>query len=208
MPTLDIPIAASADDAWSDSGSGFAILDGNGMFLGTGNLSSSPGRTGGFRFNLAGVVSGDTIVTAYLLVKSVWYGGGTDPSFEFVGDAADNAPAWDGGSHLRDQITPTTATVSTSGSFTASTGTYQRLGSATLELAPILQEIVDRPGFGGHVRIVATGVGPNSFNAVEYRAYDGYPSDAPKLYVEYTAGGGGGGIAIPTVMYNRRRRVR
>jgi Bacterial Ig domain len=173
----DVPIAASLDDVEERP---------NGrMWVATTDLDlvldAGVQQTVGLRFTGIGAPPGAHIANAY--VQFQVDEATTGPTNLVVrAQASDNAPAF----------TTTNFNLTTRATTSASTGwvpaqwpTVGARGAAqrTPNLAPVLQEVVDRPGWsgGGALVLVITGSG-----ARVAEAFDG--TFAPILHIEYTAG--------------------
>lgn len=74
----------------------------------------------------------------------------------------------------------------------------------TPDLADVIQEIVDRPGWdsGNAIALVVTGSGTRTADS-----YDGGANKAPRLHVEYTYGDGGGGGTDEEIDYTNEGDV-
>ena len=140
-------------------------------------------RVVGLRFAGVPVPGGASVVSAYVQFQSAT--AGRDPaSFEVAGEASDAALPFTAGAHDVSARPRTMATVAWSpGGWTGSSeaGPEQR----TPDLAAIVQEIVDRPGWtaGSSLALLVTGSGSRVVTA-----YDGETTGAAVLHVSYDVG--------------------
>ncbi|HZZ72519.1 MAG TPA: LamG domain-containing protein [Pirellulales bacterium] len=167
--TLDLRIAGSADDASTDAS--FNV-----------NLTASPidivGQPySGFRFTNVTIPKGATIVSATITYTAA----ATDSSSATViiyGEDTDNAASYTAGTTGRN-LTSSYITWSPIASWTAES-TY-----STPELKTLLQTIVNRSGWvsGNAVSLIMASGGTSSHRSAY--SYDGTPSKAALLHVEY-----------------------
>lgn len=172
MPTLDIPIAASADDAQEEVSSGNTVINGISINLRNTNL-------GGFRFVVPDVASGDTIDAAYLTFIS---NAGQAYDFDVHVQEVDNAAQFAASNTNISARSRSAASVNASGGASSPATPFQ-----TPSLAALVQAIVDRPGWAAGQAIafiVDSTLAANS----NVRTYDNAPSAAAVLHLEYTAG--------------------
>lgn len=171
MTLLSIQVAASADDA--DEDGGFVNLTRS-----TVKLTSSAER-GGFRFQNITIPAGSTINSAVIKITAA-NTSNDDPDDVISGQDIADAPAFSGASNDLTGRTLTTANVTWS-----ATG----IGTASVDspdISAIIQEIVDRGDWssGGAIVILFY---HQSAAAFRVRSYDGFPSDAATLEIDYTA---------------------
>jgi len=184
MPTLNLQVGASGDDAYQDSG-GTADTTYSAPNIGTGAAASSPDRAFGLRFTGVTIPPGATIDSASLtMLKSgaQW----SNVEFTWRGHDADNAGAFTGGEDLTARAL-TTASVSVSENSNHADATWYSL-PAGADLKAIVQEIVDRAGWSSGNAIVILGIGDstNSFASNTYHMYDSAAANAAKLDITYT----------------------
>ena len=180
--TVDLTVAVSTgDDDAQESSAGIVTLSGTAT-----SVSSSAPR---FMYILRGVnIPADaTIVEAY---AELW------PT-----DSAQDSPNLT----VRGQINPanlvaTNENISTR-TFTSAGVVWNAadVGTAAYRQSPnisgVIQEIVDDPGWtqGGDIGIVLI----NIAGSFRVSTYNGNVSQAPRLYVKYSTGGGGGAQTVP-----------
>jgi dienelactone hydrolase len=176
--SLDVRVASSADDA-EERPSGRVGLTSSDLEL----VNDGRDQMVGMRFAGLDVPQGATIVSVYV---------------QFQADETDSQAA---SLLIEGQATDDAATfVSTSGSISARTRTgasvawspapWTTVGEAgpdqqTPDIAAVIQEIVDRPGWsaGNALVVIVTGSGKRVAES-----YNGLPSGAPLLHVEYAVG--------------------
>lgn len=184
-PTIDIDVAASAEDAWETESSTVVTITSPVSILRS-NVISSSRYWPGFKFS--GATPSGTIDVAYMTFYT--YSEGYDDAngniyFEKVASPADfttnNADI--------SGRTRTTASVSWVEDGIGTGAEFQ-----TPSLVTPLQELVDAETVTDLVIVMV----PNQDVAKTLRilAYDTYPSNSPGIHVEYTAGG----VSAPTVV--------
>ncbi|MDA2922330.1 prepilin-type N-terminal cleavage/methylation domain-containing protein [Patescibacteria group bacterium AH-259-L07] len=137
----------------------------------------------GMRFLNMMLPQSDTISNAYIEFTVDETDSGTT-NLTFYGEDIDNAPAFSSADGDITNRTRTSASVSWNNvpAWTSIGQTHQTPG-----LASIIQEIVNRPGWTGGNAIVIMVDGTGERTA---ESYNGSPSQAPLLVVEYLSGGG------------------
>lgn len=171
LTTLEAQVAASQDDAEQETSGSMGLASAD-LDLGM--------RAVGLRFQLA-VPAGATITTAYVQFTAD-ESDGEVTSLIIQGEATDDAQPFVKSSYNITNRARTSASVAwepaawTSGSTDVST--------RTPELAMIIQELVNRPGWGSGqaIGLIFTGSGHRSADA-----FNGDPAQAPFLHVEYAA---------------------
>lgn len=189
MPTLSLIVGASADDARN--------LTPNSTFTATaathhlGNFSGSIYYIG-WRFTGVTIPQGATITSALLTMYVSNVNGGVLALVSFWGEATDNAATFASGATPQNR-THTTAQVNQTFT-TVNWGTvgYQTNGTEIPDLATIIQEIVNRPGWasGNALAIVATDNGSTNPGYVGTATWDNASTKATKLDITYTTGSG------------------
>lgn len=197
--TIDQRIASGNDDSQEWSNGYMENLGGSKMEIGP--------QIGGFRFQL-NVPNGATVSSAYLELTAAWPWGCSSTGFniEVFAQDVDNAPAlgtdnfniskriWSSyGEGYRSGYFGGTSARPTwyiSGTWSSNTA-YQ-----TNDIAPVIQEIVNRPGWssGNHILLVT---GHSTLNGCPQRSVELFetdPSKAALLHVECTSGGGVVGV--------------
>ncbi|MBN1669962.1 MAG: VCBS repeat-containing protein [Kiritimatiellae bacterium] len=175
LPTVDVSVSASTDDAEEEVTSGGVETDSSDLEL----VEESDVQLVGMRFNGITVPPGATISSAYIQFRSdEVHSGATTLSIQ--GEAADNPGTFS--SNVVNDVSSrarTTASVSWSPPAWSSAG---QAGSAqrTPDLASVIQEIVDRPGWasGNSLIIIVTGSGKRVADS-----FDG--GWGPQLHIEY-----------------------
>jgi len=174
--TLDLPIASGSDDA-EESASGTVSLTSSDLEL----VYDGSNQTVGLRFAGVGVPRGATITNAYVQfeVDEVTTGAA---SLLVQGQAADYAAAFTTASSNISSRPRTARSVSW---VPATWPTVQVRGpdQRTPDLSPVIQEIVDRPGWasGNALALIVTGTGKRT-------AESSNGTSAPVLHVEYRLG--------------------
>jgi hypothetical protein len=176
VSTLDRQVAASADDAEEDDGGDVDLESSDLELVEDDNL-----QTVGIRFRNVTVPRHATIVDAYLQFQVDQTDSGTT-SLRVYGQASDNAAAF---TTADEDVSTRPRTGFVTWDPVASWPTEGAAGPAqrTPDLAPVIQQIVDRPGWvsGNAVVVIITGTGRRVAEA-----YDGESSGAPVLHVEFT----------------------
>lgn len=174
--TVEVRVAASADDAEQNNSTGAVSLTSTDLEL----ITDAAAQTVGIRFARVEVPKGARITSAHVQFK-VDETGSTATTLTLRGQAADNAPSF-GTATNNVSGRPTTAA-----SITWTPPAWNTVGEAgpaqrTPDLAPIIQEIVNRAGWtrGNALALVITGTGKRVA-----RAYDGEAAGAPLLRIEY-----------------------
>lgn len=175
--TLNIGIAHSADDA-EEGASGSVLLTNGDLELVDDNGSR---QTVGLRFDAMPIPQGATITNAYVQF-TVDEPNSQSTSLLIKGEAADNALRFNwyaGNVSARPRTAASVAWSPAVWSTVGQAGTAQR----TPNLAPILQEIVNRPGWAkwNALALIITGSGARTA-----KSFDGDASGAPVLHVEFT----------------------
>jgi hypothetical protein len=174
--TLDVRVSGTTDDA-EESSSGNVSLGSSDLEL----VNSGSDQTVGMRFNGVTIPQGATITNATIQFQ-------TDEvtteatSLTIEGEAADHAATFastNGNISTRNR---------TANSVAWSPAPWTTVGQAgpdqeTPNIASVVQEIVNRSGWssGNSVAIIVTGTGKRTAEA-----FDGIPSGAPLLHVDYS----------------------
>jgi hypothetical protein len=176
--TVERAVAAGSDDAEQNSGGGVSLTSSDLELVTDGTTV----QTVGVRFTGVGVPRGATIVRAYVQFETDEVSTGAT-SLTIRGQAADNPATFTTASNNISSRPRTTASV---GWVPPSWPTLQAEGpdQRTPELAAVVQEIVNRPGWasGNAMAFIITGTGRRTAEAIE----DG--NQAPLLHVEYRTG--------------------
>ncbi|HSL44237.1 MAG TPA: right-handed parallel beta-helix repeat-containing protein [Anaerolineales bacterium] len=171
-------VSASGDDAEETVSSGSLSITSSDLELGMDGTSS---QLVGMRFNNIAIPRGASILNAYVEFE-VDETSSASTSLTLQGQASDHALAFSTSSRNISSRPRTAAQVAWNGipSWTVIDAKWQ-----TPDLSPIVQEIVDRPGWisGNSIVIMVSGSGERTAEA-----YDGEPPAAPKLVLTYTTG--------------------
>jgi hypothetical protein len=177
--SLDIRVSASTDDAEEIISTGKMDLKSSDLEM---ILDSDGNQTVGMRFNAITIPQGATITSAFIqfTVDEAESGATT---LQIAGQAIDNAPTFTTATGNISSRPKTGASVSWSPAAWPTknvAGTDQR----TPNIAAVIQEIVNRAGWssGNSLAVIIIGSGERVAEA-----FDGVPSAAPLLHIEYTA---------------------
>ncbi len=132
----------------------------------------------GMRFNGISIPQGAVITNAYIEF-TVDETGSWPTNLEFAGQAIDDAPSFTNGNYNISNRTQTSTKVYWNN---VSAWSYVNDKHQTPDITTIVQEIVDRPGWGSNNSMVIMVEGSGERTA---EAYDGESSKAPLLVVEY-----------------------
>lgn len=173
---INARVTASEDDAEQFISGGPIDLASSDLEM-TAEVST---QTVGMRFNAIAIPPGAKIVSAYVQFQ-VDEATTVATALQIRGEAADNAAAF----NVKDILSRTLTTASVpwnppSWATVNAAGTDQR----TSDIAAVIQEIVKRPGWasGNSLVVIVNGTGKRVAEA-----YNGVPSAAPLLHVEYTS---------------------
>ena len=133
----------------------------------------------GLRFPGIGVPRGATITQAYVQFQADETGS-TSTSLTIQGHATDNASTFSSSSKVSTRARTAAAVTWTPPPWSSSQGGPDQ---QTPNLAPVIQEIVNRPGWntGNALALIITGTGVRTAEA-----FEGLPAAAPMLRVEYS----------------------
>ncbi len=172
--SLDISVSADEDDAEERLNSGTIILKGSDLEL----VEDTSIQSVGLRFRGVSVPPGTTITEAYLVFHADETHSG-DADLVFHGQASDDAAPFSSADSDISSRTMTSALVAWNDvpAWTAVHDSYQ-----SVDLSPIIQEIVNRPGWsvGNSLVIIITGSGRRVAES-----YDGEQALAPRLHIGY-----------------------
>ena len=173
--TVEVRVSVGGDDAEENAGGA--------MYLTSSDLElvyDTSNQTVGMRFSAVDIPQGATIAHAYVQFM-VDQGTSGATSLRIEGQSSDNAPAFATSTRNISSRARTTAAVQWS------PVSWMTIGAAgvdqrTPNLAPIIQEIVNRAGWvrGNALVIIITGTGSRVAEA-----YNGFPTGAPLLHLEY-----------------------
>jgi hypothetical protein len=182
--SLNIRVSTGNDDA-EEALAGTVTLSSSDLELirsvDGGLVGSAGDQTVGMRFNKVGIPKGATITNAYVQFKVDETSSGAT-TLAIQGQAADNATTFLTSAFNISSRPRTAAAVSWAPEPWPTIGV---IGAAqrTPNLAPIIQEIVNRPGWASGYSIVVIITGTGKRVAV---AFNGEAAGAPLLHVEYT----------------------
>lgn len=193
--TVSVRVTGSDNDAEQDIAGPMTLNSGD-LEIGT-NDTGTPAHYVGIRFTGLNIPQGATITSAY--VQFTADGGasnnGNPASFTVVGHDADNAPVFTTTNNNISSIVTrprTTATVLWSGIPTWAGGA-SGVAQQTADIATIVQEIVDRPGWtsgNAMVFIINPTTSPGG-NHRDAESVDGSVANAPLLTINYVLPGSG-----------------
>jgi hypothetical protein len=187
MATLNLQVAASADDAWRRLSAGGSWDTAFGHCM-AGHYDSTYYQYGsGMHFQNVTIPQGAVINSAYLILTCSNAQSGTVCNTEISAEDTDNATAFSTASDFDTRYASrTTAQVNWDGlgAWTANTE------YTSPDIKSVIQEIVDRPGWasGNAIAIFWEDFDNESSGAGRRDAYsyDGSTSKAPKLQINYT----------------------
>lgn len=187
--TFEARVNSSNDDAEEASVDGDMYRDGTDLELA--NDSDYLTDVVGMRFRNVNIPQAATIQNAYIQFKVDEVSTGSS-DMTIYGQAADNPPHFSLSDYNITSRTRTTASVGWSSptwTVVGKAGTNQR----TPDLSPVIQEIIDRPGWamGQAVAIIVDGSGRRAAES-----YDGESSGAPLLHVEWSTNPGSSPMKI------------
>ena len=176
--SLDVRVSASDDDAEEYPG-GYVHRTSPDLEL----IYDSRVQTVGMRFAGVAIPQGATIVAAYVQFQAS-EASSEATSLRIEGQAADNALSFASVSRNITSRSRTSASASWAPAPWTAVGEAGP-GQRTPDLAPVLQEIVSRSGWasGNALALIVTGSGRRVAES-----YNGSPTGAPLLHVEYTTG--------------------
>ncbi|HSF18384.1 MAG TPA: hypothetical protein VLK65_22835 [Vicinamibacteria bacterium] len=172
-------VAALSDDAEEIVEGGFVTLNSADLQMTSAQASA---QVVGLRFNAISVPNGAKVLGAYVQFHADEVHGGPT-SLVIEGQAANNAATFSQ-SNANISMRPRTASAMSWSPPPWDTVGQAGAGERTPNLAPIIQEIVDRGGWvsGNSLALIFSGTGLRT--AV---SFDGNPSQAPSLHINYLA---------------------
>lgn len=204
MTVLNLQVTSGANDAYDVADVSYDASSVR-FNAGTFDVSNFNYRSAA-RFVSVSIGNGETINTAAMTLRASTTHSGTDCRTKLSCFDEDNASlpassaAWNGASKTTAQTDWDIATVwSVDSDYTSA------------DFSASIQEIVDRGGWSsGNALVVdwSNDGSPTSANNLRRAySYNGSSTYAPKLDIDYTAGGGGG-AAIPICMYHYKHHLR
>jgi len=179
LKTTEIRVAAGSDDA-EESSSGSMTLTSSDLEL----VNDGSDQTVGMRFVGVNVPRNAAVLSAYVQF-TVDETQSTATSLTIQGETTDNAGGFTTSSQNISSRSRTNASVSWDPAAWNTVGAAEA-DQRTPDLAAVLQEIFNRPGWasGNALSIIVTGTGHRTADS-----YDGSPAGAPLLHIEYSGGG-------------------
>ena len=177
--TIEVQVAASSDDA-EERPSGSVTLTSSDLELT--HDGSNQQQVVGMRFTGLNIPPGASIQNAYLQFQADETG--SDPtSLAIYAQAVDNATSF---SRTNADISNRTTTIASVPWSPAPWNTRGEAGpnQRTPNIATVIQEIVNRPGWSGGnaLAVIITGAGKRTAES-----FNGVPSAAPLLHIEYVS---------------------
>ena len=185
-PTVDEQVGAGADDGHERQDQAQFKPSDNDL-LWQSNTAGNAQRWDAFtRFTTIGVSQGDTIDTAYWEGYTVY-----NRIYPYGYIRAEDVDAT---VNLTTSGTIITRTRTTAGVLVDTTVTNNAWHLSSYEIKTVIQEVVDRAGWSdnGDIAIILENLDRANSKYLGVYSYEGSTSLAPKLHIEYTAGGGGG----------------
>lgn len=178
--TATTQIAASGNDVNQDNND--LNLDSNTIWLGNG--ASATASYTGLRFTGLNIPQGATIASAHLEVYALQTGW-INLNMNFSAEAIGNSPAFSANNAPAQRLL-TTQQVSHTSDTQWLSNTWYTLD----EIAPIIQEIINRPDWqsGNNLSLIIKGTG-SSWSRKFINSFDGSAATAPRLIVTYQTSG-------------------
>jgi hypothetical protein len=200
MTTLNLVLTQNTDDATSV---GTTFTDSGILYWGT--LISGVENKLGVRFQNVTIPQGSTITSAVIDFVHHYNGDyASHTKSRLYGEASDNAATFSNGSQPKDRSLTTAFANWNSVSGTGFIDTYTSTSvNAAPDIASIIQEIVNRPGWasGNSLAIIGRDNGSDDDWGWEFYSYnDTPPTHTPKLGIVYTAPAAGGAGKNRTLM--------
>ncbi len=171
LPAVQVAVSGSADDAMESLT--------NGQVSSAGSLSFGAGKINALRFRNIAVPRGATVIAAQLEVAPG--SGRVNPiTLLYQAVSADSAPPLNTANwSLSSLSTGSNSLVEAPPAYES--GSYNASG----DLAPLIQELIDRPGWspGNAITLLVSDLGSSAARTV--KSYDVRPSLAPRLQIEY-----------------------
>jgi hypothetical protein len=191
MSSLALQVGASADDARNLDPNGVGSTNVQTQHIGKFNTTDK--YWNGFRFLNVTIPQGATINSAILDIYSAQVTGGTTAKAIFYGNASDNATTFNTTTDKPELKARTTANVTkdfTCATWAATLG----FGAETVDLASIVQEIVNRAGWasGNALSVIAYDNGSANTSYIGHSTYDRATDRGAKLTIDYTDPASGG----------------
>ncbi|WP_321375640.1 putative Ig domain-containing protein [uncultured Draconibacterium sp.] len=182
--TVSAQIASANDDA-EEGQNGTMYMTSTDLELVYDTYNDQFLQTVGLHFSDLNIPQGATITNAWVQFTVDEVSTGT-LNLTISGDASDDSPAFTSSANNLSNRIQTANTVSWSPP-DWNTVAEANLNQQTPDLSAVIQEIVDRPGFSASSAISLFITGSDSNNRIA-ESYDGDPSSAAVLNIEYTVG--------------------
>lgn len=196
MTTLNLQVATGNDDSLTGSGAnnagrsvtGSATVTLTDAILPPGSHGNNDECTIAARFTGAAAIQGTTINTATFQMRAnaTYDAGGNVVKFYVSAHDADSPAALTNtAGDLNITARPRTTATAVWTQTAVTGGNWY-----TVDITSVIQELADRPGFGGTIVIlVDTHEDTTTGEWQDYDSYNGAPAAAPKLDIDYSAGG-------------------
>lgn len=196
--TIAVGLVAGTDDALSGRDSGdYDSVDGFAVVFGKGHLSADDPLVTGLRFLDLDVPAGAVVTDARLTVTGA-FGDGDFTVRLRVRNEASTAPATFGAGAMPDDRTPGEAL---SELWSIDLDAWSDNDHESPNLANVVQEAVDRPGWAGDLVLLVEDDGGDDWIGANAISWETDPVTAPRLSITYTLPvEGGGGCGDPCVV--------
>jgi hypothetical protein len=183
MPTLDYTVGASSDDAHEFGGT----VTINSATLGTIDATT---EYAGLRWTGVTIPDGATIDVAYIRL-SVPNASFDEPLITIRFENTDSPATFSATNNNINTRTMTTASVLWDNADLGASGSEQYFNSPSI--VSLIEELMAARSYAsGRAMVCRLNGGADSTRDLQFTAYDGNPSWAAMLHIEYTEGGGGG----------------
>lgn len=174
-PTLDLQVGASSDDAYQKT-SGDVVLTGS---LG---IVDNVDEWNGYRWTSVTVPNSATIDVAHMEVE-ITNAGWDEPNHTFFGNDVDSAVTFSATTNNVSGRARTSASEVWDNSNLGAPGRFN-----TTDLSPLVNEIVNRTGWGSGNDLVIVFRGDGGARDLAVQSWDQDNANAATLHIEYTAG--------------------
>lgn len=168
MATYNLTVTSDADDGDENNGTTWNDQTSEGYPAGERfrvRVDGADMLRGAVRFVSTGIPQGAVVDEATLTINIRFVNSidAVNSVITIIGDDADNSGAFGAGHRPSSGWTDTTATVNVAGLAT---------GDRAIDVTAIVQEIVDRPGFGGNIAFKLVPTGSDTYWSAEIADYD------------------------------------
>lgn len=186
MPTINIQVSASSDDARNINGGAAKQI--NPVTQHLGKFNATDDYWNGFRWTNVTIPQGATITSAVLDLYSAQVTAGTTAKTIWYGVLEANTATFDTSTSYPEGKPRTTASVTKD--FSTSTWAGLGFGVDPFDVTPLIQEIVNQGGWssGNALALVAHDNGSANTNYVGHSTYDRATDRGAKLAITYTTG--------------------